>query len=332
MRLRLDLLGGDKLRPSTGPGWERRRLARALLLATVLLLAAPAGADKPVPFLSGRVVDEADLLPPEAEARLDATLAELERTAGAQVAVLTVESLEGEVLEDYSLRVAETWKLGRRGKDDGVLVLVAEQDRKMRIEVGYGLEGVLTDLESRAIMDNVMRPAFRAGDFPGGIEKAVDSIGAAIRGEPLPEAPPGEEPGLEDAPWFMRAFFGFMFLVVVGTFSLAAVSAEGCHSWGLWLFLMPFFGGFPMVIFGTPWAGLVAVLAWAIGFPLVKRWHKTPGGKRFWEEQVTGSGGLGRWISVGGGGGGGGFRFGGGGGGFSGGGGGFGGGGSSGSW
>src|SRR5688500_15138441 len=124
-------------------------------------------------------------------------------------------------------------------------------------------------------------------------------------------------------------------LVVVGTFSLAAVSAQGCHSWGLYLFLMPFYSAFPMVIFGTPWAGLAAFLAWGIGFPLLKRWHTTPGGKRFWDDQMTGPGGLGRWISVGGGGfggGGGGFRIGGGGGGLPGGGGGFGGGGSAGGW
>lgn len=311
----------------------RRTICLALVLGLALglvLLAPVVAADKPVPFLSGRVVDEADLLPPETETRLDQTLAELERTTGAQVAVLTVESLDDEPLEDYSMRVVETWKLGQKGKDDGVLLLVAEQDRQMRIEVGYGLEGTLTDLESRMVLDDVIRPAFRAGDFAGGIEKGVEAIATAVRTELVVEAPPGAAaPGLGAAPWFMRLFFGFMFVAVVGTFSLAAVNSQGFNAWFLYLFLMPFWAGFPMVILASAWAGLATWLVWTIGFPLLKRWHKTPGGKRFWDDHVFGAGGG--WI---GGGGGGGFRFGGGGGGggFSGGGGGFGGGGASGSW
>ncbi|MGH9361472.1 MAG: TPM domain-containing protein, partial [Thermoanaerobaculia bacterium] len=261
--------------------------------------------------------------------RLDAKLAALEKEKGAQMAVLTVESLEGEVLEDYAMRVVETWKLGREKVDDGVLLLIAEQDRKMRLEVGYGLEGALTDLESRQILDQIIRPAFRRGDFAGGIEAGVDAIAASVRGEPLPQPEVEMAEGLEGAPWYARLFIGFVFCIVVGVFSLSALAGEGCGAWGLYVFLMPFYFAFPTGIFDTPIAGLVAWLAWAIGYPLLRRWRKTEPGKRFWTETMGPTGRGGRWFTFPSGGGGG---WSGGGGGFSGGGGGFGGGGASSGW
>jgi uncharacterized protein len=149
-----------------------RVLSLALLAAS---LALPAGALE-VPFLSGRVVDLADMLPPDAEARVQAKLQAFEEKTGTQVAVLTVASLEGDSLEDFSMRVVETWKLGRAEADDGALLLIAKNDRKMRIEVGYGLEAKLTDLVSGRILDNLVRPKFRGGDFAGGVETGVDAI------------------------------------------------------------------------------------------------------------------------------------------------------------
>ena len=308
---------------------RRRRL---LVLLALALCAAPAAAQE-VPFLSGRVVDEAELLPPEVEARLDAKLAALEKEKGSQVAVLTVESLEGEPIEDYSMRVVETWKLGREKVDDGVLLLVAEQDRQMRIEVGYGLEGALTDLESRQILDQILRPAFRRGDYAGGIEAGVDAIAASVRGEPLPAPEVDMAEGLEGSPWYARVFIGFVFCIVIGIFSLSALAApDGCGAWGLYVFLMPFYFAFPTGIFDTPIAGLVAWLAWTIGYPLLRRLRKTPRGKRFWTDTMGPGGSAGGWFNFpmgGGGGRGGGWS---GGGGFSGGGGGFGGGGASSGW
>ena len=129
----------------------RARLAFATLLLSSLSITALA---LDVPKLSGRVNDYADLISPAAEARIEHTLEALEQDEGAQLVVLTIDSLEGEQLEEYSLRVAETWKLGRAEQDDGALLLIAKNDRKMRLEVGYGLEPVLSD-----VMSLMRRPA-----------------------------------------------------------------------------------------------------------------------------------------------------------------------------
>lgn len=172
-------------RPVRGP-----RLAGALVLAwalaIVLAVAAPAAA-REVPFLSGRVVDEAEILSPQAEQSLDTRLEQLEGQTGAQVVVLTVPSLEGDPLEDYALRVADTWKLGGAERDDGVLMLIARDDRQMRLEVGYGLEGTIPDILAGRILDQAVRPRFREGDFDAGVAAGVDKVAALIRGE-QPEA------------------------------------------------------------------------------------------------------------------------------------------------
>jgi uncharacterized protein len=295
-----------------------------------LLLLATTLAALDVPFLAGRVNDLANLLTEEEEARVEQKLADLERRTGAQVAVLTIESLEGEVLEDYSLRVAETWGLGRAAEDDGALLLVAEQDRKMRIEVGRGLEGTLTDALSGRILDNILRPRFRAGEFGPGIEAGVDALIAVVEGNPaaVPQEAPAQGSDLQSTPWFARLFFFGMYLLVVGIFSVVAIFSKGAQSWFLYFFLMPFHLAFPVVL--APFAGVFFLLAWLVGFPLLKRWlGHAPAGKRFlanhpgWTTFAASSGRRGGgWSSSGGGGG------------FSGGGGGgsFGGGGSSSSW
>jgi uncharacterized protein len=140
-------------------------------------------------------MDQANILPDDAESRIEATLATLERETGSQVAVLTIPSLDGDPIEDFSIRVVDTWKLGRAEIDDGVVLLIAREERQMRIEVGYGLEGALTDAKSRRILDNVIAPHFRDGDFGGGVEAGVAAIAAVIRGE---ELPPPSEPSGED--------------------------------------------------------------------------------------------------------------------------------------
>ncbi len=118
-----------------------------------------------VPYLAGRVNDQANLLEDGFEGQLEERLRLLEEETGAQVAVLTIPSLEGDPLEDFSMRVVETWKLGRAGADDGVLILIARDERRMRIEVGYGLEPVLTDAEAGRIVSRMMAPKFRSGDL-----------------------------------------------------------------------------------------------------------------------------------------------------------------------
>lgn len=255
---------------------------RLLFAAGTLLFAGFAFAEKAVPFLSGRVVDEASMIPQDVRDRLELRLRDLEQATGSQVAVLTVESLEGEVLEQYSIRVAQTWKLGSREKDDGVLLLIAKQDRKMRLEVGYGLEDRLTDLLSRRILDDVIAPHFKAGQFGTGVEDGVKAIAATVQGQQVAwPAPPVRAGGSSGIPIVARLFFGGMFVLVVGVFSVVAVLSSGCQSWFLYVFLMPFHLLFPMV-FLTPFGGVAWFLGWVFAFPVVKLWlHKTVAGKAF---------------------------------------------------
>jgi uncharacterized protein len=188
-----------------------QRLFLALILVLVSLPVT--AADKPVPFLSGHVVDEAGMIPEDVRQRIDQKLIAYEQSTGAQVAVLTVPSLDGDPVEDYSMRVVETWKLGKKGKDNGVLLLIAEQDRKMRIEVGYGLEGELTDLESGRIVDNVIRPDFQKGDFAGGIEHGVDAILSALGGGEVPAEPPARPVASKGGPDGM--FFIILIVIIL---------------------------------------------------------------------------------------------------------------------
>lgn len=162
-------------------------MLRALLLVAVAVggFAASAAA-LDVPPLTGRVVDAAHLLPEPVAKTLSDDLAAHETRTGNQVAVLTLPSLEGEPLEEFSHRVATAWKLGQKGTDNGVLVLVVPGDRKIRIEVGYGLEGTLTDAKSAHIIREEMAPRFRAGDFPGGIAAGVKAVLGTIEGTYTP--------------------------------------------------------------------------------------------------------------------------------------------------
>jgi uncharacterized protein len=315
------------------------------VLGLLCLLAPTAAGALDVPYLSGRVVDLAELLPPQAEQEIDATLAALERETGAQVAVLTIPTLGDEPLEDYAVRVAETWKLGREGVDDGVLLLVAQQERGLRLEVGYGLEPKLPDAIAKRILDERVVPRFRDGDFPGGIAAGVDAVAVAVRGgDPLPPPAP-RSPGTA-WPLAPRIGFGLGALVFLVPFASAALFTRGGGGWFLWLFLTPFLAIFPYFLLGP--RALLLALAWLVGFPPLKLWiarqqkkgrlgggaskGRGPGGWGGWGGfgGFGGMGGMGGrgWSSRGGGFGGGGF----GGGGFSGGGGSFGGGGASSRW
>jgi uncharacterized protein len=160
--------------------------ARAGFLALLLCWASVAHADVAVPPLSGRVVDQTGTLSSGDVAALTQTLKGLEARKGSQVAVLIVPTTAPETIEQYSLRVAEAWKIGRKKIDDGALLVVAKNDRKLRIEVGYGLEGALNDATAKRIIDEVITPRFRNGDFAGGISAGIERIVAVIDGEPLP--------------------------------------------------------------------------------------------------------------------------------------------------
>ncbi|MEO8504779.1 MAG: TPM domain-containing protein [Acidobacteriota bacterium] len=308
------------------------RLTRGLGLSIALgLVLASVAAALDAPALTGRVVDGARLLDADQHVALEQKLADFEQKTGVQVAVLTVESLEGDTIEAFSMRVAEAWKLGQKERDNGVLFTIAKDDRKMRIEVGYGLESKLTDATSGRILDNVVRPQFRAGDFPGGVDRGVDAILGSLEGVAgaVPQA--AASPQFNQGPLSGRlAGFG-IYLLVTGVFSLFALFSKGGEAWLLYFFLIPFHLLFPMIL--HPLAGVVLCGLWVVGFPIVRLIMKLTGRiDRFfpkwdpssWKNVSSGGGG---WSS------GGGFSSGGSsGGGFSGGGGSFGGGGSSGSW
>ena len=171
--------------------------ARACILALVMCWAVAAAADVAVPPLSGRVVDQTGTLSSGDIASLTQTLKSLEARKGSQVAVLIVPTTEPETIEQYSIRVAEAWKIGRKKIDDGALLVVAKNDRHLRIEVGYGLEGSLTDATTKRIIDEDITPKFKAGDFAGGITAGVNRMIRVIDGEqlPAPEPPHWQSPG-----------------------------------------------------------------------------------------------------------------------------------------
>ena len=155
------------------------------LLAAFSTLAAT-GDFADIPALKKRVTDTTATLSAAEEARIDAVLRAFEQKKGSQIAVLIVATTQPEAIEQYSLRVAEAWKIGRKGVGDGAIFLVAKNDRKLRIEVGYGLEGVLPDATAKRIIAETVSPRFRAGDFAGGIQAGVEKMAAVVDGEALP--------------------------------------------------------------------------------------------------------------------------------------------------
>ena len=163
------------------------RATRALLLACVLGWAHLAVAQVAVPALRGHVTDLSTTLSEEQKATLEQTLTAFEARKGSQLAVLIVASTAPEQIEQFAIRVAEKWKLGRKRVDDGAILVVAKDDRAVRIEVGYGLEGALTDLTSKRIISETILPRFKAQDFYGGISAGVAQMVSVVDGEPLPQ-------------------------------------------------------------------------------------------------------------------------------------------------
>jgi len=180
-----------------------------LLLAVGLLVACVAHAAQDYPALAGRVVDEAEVLSPAERQSLESALAEQERKNGAQVVVVTLRSLRGTSIEDYGYQLGRHWRIGSEGKDDGVLFIIAPNERKVRIEVGYGLEGVLTDADSRIILERVVLPAFRSGQFGPGILAGTGAILKALAGEEPRAAPQRsvEQRRDEAFPWGLLILF-----------------------------------------------------------------------------------------------------------------------------
>jgi uncharacterized protein len=285
-------------------------LTRPVTAIIFLLAALIARADVPVPQLTARVTDLTGTLSGEAVNRIEAKLGAFEAKKGSQIAVLIVPTTQPEEIEQYGIRVYDQWKLGRKGVDDGAILLVAKNDRRVRIEVGRGLEGAVPDAIANRIIADTITPHFKLGDYDGGVEAGVDRIVSVVEGEPLPEPDKKWErhgSGLSNvlplllvvvfvASGVLRALFGRL----VG--SVATGGLAGGLAWAL-SHVLPIGVGAGVVAF------LFALLAGAAS--------------RGWSAGRGWGGGFGGGLGGG---------FGGGGGGFSGGGGGGGGGGASGSW
>lgn len=279
------------------------RIWRHTCLSLCLLVFGNAYAELAVPPLLTRVTDQAHLLTADQQQQLEQTLSDFEAFKASQIAVLIVTSTQPETIEEYGIRVATAWKLGRKGVDDGVLLLVAKDDRKMRIEVGYGLEGAIPDAVAKRVIAEVITPYFKQGDYYGGIQAGVDRLMRLIEGEALPP------PAARDVGWSgINDLLPVAFAVVVfGSGLLGAFFGR--------LIGASLAGGITAIIFWVSLGSLLIGLLIGVG---VFVFSLLLGGGR------GGGGFYGGTGNTGG--------FGTGGGGFSGGGGGFGGGGASGGW
>lgn len=271
--------------------------ARVLLLA--LLLTGLAHAEVAVPTLSGRITDLTATLDVQQIQALDARLAAFEAQKGAQIAVLIVPTTQPETIEQFGIRVVDAWKLGRKGADDGALLLIAKDDHTLRIEVGYGLEGALNDATAHRIVDEIIVPHFKSGEFYQGVDTGVAAMMQVINGESLPPAKRASAVGKQDLQSLM--FAGFVIVVAVGGMLRALIGRLPAA-----VLLGGVLGGLAWLVLAS---GLIALLAGIAAFVFVL---------------LGGGRGFGVYGGMGGGGG-----FGGG---FGGGGGGFGGGGASGRW
>jgi uncharacterized protein len=217
------------------------RRARSGLLAIGVAWAFCVAAQLAVPPLTGHVIDQTGTLSVKQKTALETLLSEFEARKGSQVAVLLIDSTAPEAIEAYSLRVAESWKIGRKKIDDGAILIVAKNDRAMRIEVGYGLEGALNDATSKRIISDAIAPKFKAQDFYGGIKVGVDQIIAVIDGEALPAAVDKSMPEFGNVRHFSPALF--ILALAVGGVLRAAL------------------GRFPGALVT---GGVVAVVAWFV--------------------------------------------------------------------
>ena len=267
-----------------------RTLPQALLAAVLLFAPQYAAAEIQIPPLKARVTDLTATLSADQRVALEQKLAAFEAKKGSQIAVLMVPTTQPEAIEQYSIRVVEQWKLGRKGVDDGILLLVAKNDRKLRLEVGRGLEGAIPDAIAKRIVSDVITPRFKEGDFYGGITAGVDRILRTIEGEPLP--PPKRRstqgPGIDLE---LLLIFGFILVFVIGGM-LRAIFGRFLGS-GI-IGVVAGFVGF--VFIGATIAIIIGVVAFIISL-----FGGTCYGRRGWGGGWGGGYSGGSWSSGGGG-------------------------------
>jgi uncharacterized protein len=294
-----------------------KNLGKLCLSSIFLLIWASYAFGLDVPALKGRVNDYGNILSSSTEQQLEAVLGELERTDSTQIVVLTIPSLEGDSLEDFSIRVADQWKIGQESKDNGAILLVSKNDRKLRIEVGYGLEGSLTDLISGRIIRDIIVPHFKRGDFDAGVSNGVQAMIQTVRGEFKVDAEPVRVSRRHSSGPDFFAILVIIFLVnMIGRLKRPLGAVSGGILFPI-LGALLFNAGFLMLLLLIPIGILGGLFLSMFGRPL--SFGSSYGAGRHGRASWTSGGGFGSF-------GGGGF------GGFSGGGGGFGGGGASGGW
>ena len=263
----------------TAEAIRSRTLVPVLLggMAAVLLASAALRAQvAEVPYLTGRITDNAEILSPRTHDHVAMLIKVHEAASTNQLAVLTMPSLQGVALEEYAARVFQAWKLGEKGEDNGVLLLVSPADRRIRIEVGSGLRGKLSDASAGRIIRDLMAPRFDEGDFDSGIAAGVHAIISGLEGNEQPEnmlpegVPAVDEPFFEgpDLSITERILIGSFIFGIIGLFTIIGVLTPGV-GWFLYLFLIPFWAMFPIVVVGTRGA-LIFLVAYLIGFPVAK--------------------------------------------------------------
>ena len=202
-----------------------------LIVLAMSLFSALSAHALDVPKLTGYVNDYGNMLSPQTKATLEQELRAFEQSDSTQIVIVTIPSLQGEVLEQFSLKVAEAWKIGQKGKDNGIIFLVSKEDRKLRVEVGRGLEGKLTDLMAGRIIDLVVKPRFKRGDFDGGFITGVHSLIDATRGEFKAEPGSGKRQGAKGSQGISRLFTFVIFLgialLMLGSVSKYLAGAAG---------------------------------------------------------------------------------------------------------
>jgi uncharacterized protein len=234
----------------------QRIIRFALVFVCVLFSTSVARAYKNPGTPVGYVNDFAGMLSTNTKQYLEQRLTQVEATNSAQVAVVTINSLDGDTIENFAVKLFEDWKIGQKGKDNGILLLIAKEDRKVRIEVGYGLEGTLTDAQSGLIIRNVITPAFKAGNYDSGVRDGVDAITEVLSGEPLVEQPVSST---TDTGEVIEGFVGFFFFGIMLLQWFVSVLARS-KSWWLGGVIGGIAGVLIKGIFGLLGFGLVGLL------------------------------------------------------------------------
>jgi uncharacterized protein len=256
-----------------------KKLSLLILLLALLATVHVARAVE-VPYLSGRVNDYAGILSANAKELLSEKLKEHEDRTTNQVVILTIPSLQGESIEEYANIVFIDWKLGQEDKDNGILVVVVPDERRMRIEVGYGLEGSLPDILASRIIREIITPRFREGDFDGGITEGALAIINILEGQELPESSETSDSSFSEFSDFdsdmsltMRILFGAFIFGIIGLFTFFGIITPGI-GWFLYVFLIPFWATFPMIIIGSK-GTLILLIIYVIGYPVTKLYLRT---------------------------------------------------------